>query len=72
MKIKKSNAYYGEFGMVKYHFNDQTGWSMIDDGDVKMKLVNEQFGNMSYDTWYLLPQAYSIILTPEQTLQGEF
>ena len=34
---------------------------------MKMKLVNDQFGNMDYDTWYLLPEAYSLTLTKTQT-----
>ena len=29
------------------------------------RLVNEDFGNMKPETWYLLPQAYSITLIPE-------
>ena len=63
MKIAKSHPFYEDFGWVSYNFNHGTGLSAIDDGVLKMKLVNEQFGNMQVNTWYLLQQAYSLTLT---------
>ena len=63
MKIKQLHPYYEDFGWVSYNFDHSTGLSAIDDGVLKMKLVNDQFGNMDRDTWYLLPQAYSLTLT---------
>ena len=63
MKIKQSHPYYANSGLVNHNFNHSTGLSAIDDGVLKMKLVNEQFGNMKVNTWYLLPYAYSLKLT---------
>ena len=63
MKIEQSRPYYAESGMVYQNFNHTTGLSTIDNGGLKMKLVNEQFGNMQVNTWYLFPQAYSLTLT---------
>ena len=63
MKIAKSHPYYADSGLVNHNFNHSTGLSTIDDGVLKMKLVNDQFGNMDRDTWYLLTQAYSLTLT---------
>ena len=63
MKIGQSRPYYADSGLVNHNFNHSTGLSTIDDGVIKMKLVNDQFGNMDRDTWYLLPQAYSFTLT---------
>ena len=36
--------------------------SIFNENGKKMKLVNEFVGNMARDTWYLLPQAYSLTL----------
>ena len=63
MKIEQSRPYYADSGLINNNFNHSTGLSTIDDGVIKMKLVNEQFGNMQVNTWYLLPQAYSLTLT---------
>jgi hypothetical protein len=62
MKIEQSRPYYAESGMVYQNFNHTTGLSTIDNGGLKMKLVNEKVGNMQVNTWYLLPQAYSLII----------
>ena len=65
LRISKKNEYYGcdknavmnNFGQYKLFGQNGEEWS----------LVHEQARNMQPKTWYLLPQAYSIILTPEQT-----
>jgi hypothetical protein len=65
LRISKKNGYYGcdqnakmnNFGQYKLFGQNGEEWS----------LVHEIAGNMKPKTWYLLPQAYSIILTPEQT-----
>ena len=62
IRIDQSYPYYASSKTVSDNFNAQTGLSFIDDGVSRMKLVNEQFRNMSYNTWYLLPQAYSLTL----------
>jgi hypothetical protein len=46
MKIEQSRPYYAESGMVYQNFNHTTGLSTIDNGGLKMKLVNEKVGNM--------------------------
>ena len=64
LRISKKNEYYGSdqnavmnnFGQFKLFGQNGEEWS----------LVNEIAGNMNPKTWYLLPMAYSIILTPEQ------
>ena len=65
LRIPKSRAYYvtgdvmlkNSFGPGEYKFYGKKGEFMW--------LVNERFGNMQPNTWYLLPQAYSITLVPE-------
>ena len=65
LRIPKSRAYYvtgdvmlkNSFGPDEYKFYGKKGEFMW--------LVNERFGNMQPNTWYLLPQAYSITLVPE-------
>ena len=65
LRIPKTRAYYVKESMM--HAN-QTGPNEFkyygQNGDF-MWLVNERFGNMQPETWYLLPQAYSIKLVPE-------
>ena len=66
LRIPKKNAYYTSIPNMmnlnaagRYKLNGQNGeeWT----------LVNENVGNtMKPKTWYLLPQAYSITLLPEQ------
>ena len=66
LRIPKSRAYYvtgdvmlkNTFGPGEYKFYGKKGEFMW--------LVNERFGNMQPNTWYLLPQAYSITLVPEK------
>ena len=66
LKIPKTRAYYVNESIMR---NNQTGPNEFkfygpNPGDF-MRLVNEKSGNMQPNTWYLLPQAYSITLTPE-------
>ena len=63
IKIKKTHPYYVSYQIANNNYDSQTGLSLIDDGAIKMKLVNELATNMSYETWYLLPQAHSLKLT---------
>jgi hypothetical protein len=67
LRIPKTQAYYvtGDvmfkncYGPGEYKFYGKKGEFM--------SLANERFGNtMKPKTWYLLPQAYSITLVPEQ------
>ena len=62
LKIPKSRAYYAkEYVMQNYKVGNEYKY---DCNGVFMWMVNEKIGNMQPETWYLLPQAYSIILTP--------
>ena len=65
LTISKTRAYYVDESAMR---NNQTGPNEFkyygQNGDF-MWLVNEKFGNMQPETWYLLPQAYSITLVPE-------
>jgi len=66
LKIPKTRAYYVNESMMR---NNQTGPNEFKfygpkPGDF-MWLVNERVGNMQPETWYLLPEAYSITLTPK-------
>ena len=69
LRIPKSRAYYvtgdvmlkNSYGPGEYKFYGRKGEFMW--------LANQHFGNtMQPNTWYLLPQAYSITLVPEPTV----
>ena len=69
LRIPKSRAYYvtgdvmlkNSYGPGEYKFNGKKGEFMW--------LANERFGNtMQPNIWYLLPQAWSITLVPEETV----
>ena len=61
LKIPKTRAYYvDEFVMQSNRVGNEFKY-YGQNGDF-MWLVNERFGNMQPETWYLLPTAYSIIL----------
>jgi hypothetical protein len=69
LKIPKTRAYYVNESIMRANQTGQNEFKLYGPnlGDF-MWLVNERVGNtMQPNTWYLLPQAYSIILTPEQT-----
>ena len=76
LKIPKTRPYYVAWDVM---LNNQTGLYEFKyygpqvaipngpkPGDF-MWLMNEQSGMMQPNTWYLLPQAYSIALIPDQT-----
>ena len=63
MKIEISHPYYAPYPTVNSRYNANTKLSIFNENGMKMKLVNEFVGNMARDTWYLLPQAYSLTLT---------
>ena len=66
LTIPKTRAYYVDESVM---FNNQTGpneFKFYGPGPCDfMWLVNERVGNMQPNTWYLLPQAYSITLVQE-------
>ena len=49
LRIPLKHPYYASY----YEYWDNNG---------KVKCVNDEIGNMETDTWYLLPQAYTIEL----------
>ena len=63
LKIPKTRAYYVNEQMMLANRNGYNEYKFYgpQPGDF-MWLVNERFGNMQPNTWYLLPQAYSITL----------
>jgi hypothetical protein len=72
LKIPKTRAYYVNELMM---LNNQTGPNEFKFYGPQpcdfMWLVNEKFGNMQPNTWYLLPQAYSLTLVPHLELPSE-
>ena len=65
LRISKKNEYYGcDQNAV---MNTAGHYKLFGQNGEEWSLVHEQARNMQPKTWYLLPQAYSIILTPEQT-----
>ena len=60
LKIKTSDPYY-----VSDHFilAQQDGKFSFNSGNISMDLVNEVYGNMKKQKWYLLPEAYSLSLS---------
>ena len=66
IKIPKTRAYYAnQYVMQAYKDGDEYKY---DCNGVFMWMVNDKIGNMQPETWYLLPQAFSIILTPDPTI----
>ena len=58
IRIRQTKPYYAYDSFIS-----QNGGTYYNDGKMKMSLVNEIVGNMNPNTWYLLPQAYSLKLT---------
>ena len=70
IKIPKTRAYYVNEAVMRYNRTgpDEFKFYGPKPGDF-MWLVNERFGNMQPNTWYLLPEAFSITLSPDQHQQ---
>jgi hypothetical protein len=60
LRIDRQKRYYGIFDM----FNNSSGVITRPNGD-RLLLTNEYCNSMNEEEWYLLPEAYSITLTPE-------
>ena len=65
LTIPKIRPYYVNESVMRANKYGQNEFKYYDQNGVFMWLVNEQFGNMQPNTWYLLPTAYSITLVPE-------
>ena len=59
LRIDRQKHYYGIFDM----FNNSSGVINRQNGE-RLLLTNEYCNSMNEEEWYLLPEAYSITLTP--------
>jgi hypothetical protein len=59
LRIDRQNRYYGDFDMA----NNSSGVVKGPNGKFWL-LTNENHPTMNEEEWYLLPEAYSITLTP--------
>ena len=65
LRVHKKNAYYANINMLMRNRN-QAGQFRYEQNGEEMFLANERVqGTMEIGKWYLLPQAYSIKLTPK-------
>ena len=64
IRIPLSREFYVSYGMMEDCFNCFEDLVYFGPNNEFLSLVNEEFNNMKEDRWYLLPQAYSITLTP--------
>ena len=70
LRIPKTREYYAFEYFIRAEAKINSRGEIRYAGKIKemqrMRLVNEDFGNtMKQNTWYLLPQAYSLTLVPE-------
>ena len=66
IRIPLSRDFYASEEMMEACFNCYNDFVFYGDNNEFLTLANEQFNNMREENWYLLPQAYSITLTPTQ------
>ena len=70
LRIPKTRAYYVDESVMRTNKTGPNEFKFYGQNGDFMWLANEQFGNtMRPNTWYLLPQAYSITLVPEPANQ---
>ena len=60
LRIDRQKRYYGNFDK----FNNPSGVINRPNGEFLL-LTNENSNSMMEEEWYLLPEAYSITITPE-------
>jgi hypothetical protein len=60
LRIDRQNRYYGDFDMM----NNSNGVVNRPNGEFLL-LTNENHPTLNEEEWYLLPEAYSITLTPK-------
>ena len=71
LRIAKKNAYY-TYDPRMMNLNAAGEFKLNGQNGEEWSLVNEFVPNtMKPKTWYLLPQAYSIILVPEKSAIGQ-
>ena len=62
VKIPQDRPFYADYDMMTDCYDCYNDYVYYGDKGEFMTLANEQIKNMKKETWYLLPQAYSIIL----------
>ena len=62
LRIKTTNSYYVTEDVIR-NFSGLGKQPSYNVGGIFMDLVNETFGNMDIQKWYLLPEAYSLSLS---------
>jgi hypothetical protein len=65
LKIPKTRAYYVNESIMRANQTGPNEFKYDNQNGHFLWLVNEEFENMQPETWYLLPQAYSVTLVPE-------
>ena len=64
LRIPKTREYYAKEDVMLQNDNGSGEFRFSGNNGEFMRLANEDFGDtMKKNTWYLLPQAYSITLT---------
>ena len=63
LRIPLKNPYYANYFYV-FDTVNANKTNFYEDSKIRLKVVNDAFGNMEKDKWYLLPQAYTIELIP--------
>jgi hypothetical protein len=67
LRIPKTRGYYVHEGMMMQAIKIGNEYKLEGPNGEGWTLVNELYRNMKPNTWYLLPNAYSITLTSKQT-----
>ena len=72
VRIPRTREYYASEQMMLKNNTGPGKFKFYGRNGEFMWLVNEDFGNtMKHNTWYLLPQAYSLTLVPIQNVSPE-
>ncbi|CAG5102079.1 Oidioi.mRNA.OKI2018_I69.chr1.g134.t1.cds [Oikopleura dioica] len=63
LRIPLKNPYYAAYEyFCDIYFKTQC--NLYEDDEIKLQIVNDEYGNMDENTWYLLPEAYTLELIP--------
>ena len=66
IRIPLNQPYYAESDVIEDCLNCYNDFVYYGKNNEFLTLANEKFNNMKEERWHLLPQAYSITLTPPQ------
>ena len=64
IRIPQDRKYYADTAMMEDCLNCYNDYVYYGDNNEVLELVNEKINGMDVARWYLLPQAYSISVTP--------